>query len=238
MDIVTISGNMLGKSSYFTGTGYPCARILDAMDDFSPGFERRFLKYFPLTTVTKIEYVLTGIQTPQETGSCQVPLINPVVTTDISVDTSGMSLPGEYIIHILDIEYDPEGSDTNNEKITLLATNSSGNQEPLDLSKVFRLRVNGNNKTLPWILPMNVPTTFTKTFGFPNSTDDGQAVIITLTYGEYVFASYTYNPNTTKLLVLQEEKKENITGDLFSTGITLDISGLQFIIQYVLPNPK
>jgi hypothetical protein len=76
----------------------------------------------------------------------------------------------DYVIHIVNVEYDPEGSDTNNEKITLLANNISGNQSPVDLSKVFRLKVNGTNKTLPRILPMDTPTTFTKTFGFPNST--------------------------------------------------------------------
>ncbi|MEI8009537.1 MAG: hypothetical protein WCI00_09625 [bacterium] len=70
------------------------------------------------------------------------------------------------------MDYDPPGPDTNNEKITLLATNLSGDQTPLDLSKIFRLKVNGTNKTLPRILPINVPTTFIKTFGFPNSTDN------------------------------------------------------------------
>ena len=107
------------------------------------------------------------------------------------------------------MDYDPEGSDTNNETITLLATNLSGDQTPLDLSTIFRLKVNGTNKTLPRILPMNVPTTFTKTFGFPNSTDDGQKVIVQLTYGDYIFDTYTYDPN-----ILPEQE---ITGDVEST---------------------
>jgi len=71
----------------------------------------------------------------------------------------------------VDIDYDPKGSDTNNEKITLLASHISGNQLPLDLTKTFRITVNGRNKTLSGTLPMNIPTTITKTFGFPNSTD-------------------------------------------------------------------
>ncbi|MEI6774976.1 MAG: hypothetical protein WCL18_09785 [bacterium] len=86
------------------------------------------------------------------------------MVTDIS------SIVNEYTIRIMNVDYDPDGADTNNEKITLLASNVSGNQAPLDLSKVFRLKVNGTTKTLPWILPMNTPTTFVKTFGFPNST--------------------------------------------------------------------
>jgi hypothetical protein len=113
----------------------------------------------------------------------------------------------------------------------LLATNSSGDTTPLDLSNIFRLKVNGTNKTLPWILPINVPTTFTKTFGFPNSTDNGQSVIVQLTYGDYIFDSYTYNSNIPLL------PEEVITGDIQSTGLELDLSGLIFSITYILPNP-
>lgn len=82
---------------------------------------------------------------------------------------------------------------------------------------------------------MGVPTTFTKTFGFPNSTDDGQAVVVSLVYDDYVFATYTYNPNQP---VLPKELKEVITGDIQNTGVMLDLSGRQFTITYVLPNPK
>ncbi len=111
------------------------------------------------------------------------------------------------------MEYDPEGSDTNNEKITLLATSLSGDLTPLDLSKIFRLKVNGTNKTLPWMLPMNVPTTFTKTFGFPNSTEDGQEVVVQLTYGDHIFATYTYNPN---IPVADVETGTEITGEMIT----------------------
>ena len=73
MDIVYLSGDTLGNSSYFQNTNYQCARVLDALDYFSPGFERKFLKYLPVTTVTKIEYVevLTGDQSIS--GVCQTP---------------------------------------------------------------------------------------------------------------------------------------------------------------------
>jgi hypothetical protein len=121
----------------------------------------------------------------------------------------------------VNIEYDPEGSDTNNEKITLVATHRSGNQTPVDLSKTFRLKVNGTNKTLPWMLPVDVPTTFTKTFGFPNSTDDGQAVVVSLVYGEHIFDTYTYNPNQA---ILPKEIQELHTGDIQATGTLLDLS--------------
>jgi hypothetical protein len=91
-----------------------------------------------------------------------------------------------------------------------LATNLSGDTTPLDLNSIFRLKVNGTNKTLPRILPMNTPTTFTKTFGFPNSTDDGQSIVVQLTYGDYIFDTYTYNPNIPK-------EQELLTGDVQAT---------------------
>ena len=225
LDIVYISGNMLGKSSYFATGGYQCARIFDALDDFSPGFHQRFLKYFPVTTVTKIEYLplLTGNQSSSTT--CPVPETNTLLTWNIQVATSGLSIENDYTIEIIDIDYDPPGSDTDNEKITLLASNISGDQTPLDLSKIFRIKVNGTNKTLPWTLPMNVPTTFTKTFGFPNSTDSGQDVVVSLVYNDHIFDIYTYNPQK---LAPQKETQ------LLSTGYTVTsvIDGDTFHIKY------
>lgn len=60
MDIVAISGNSLGKSYYFGTRSGLCERIFDAVDDFSPGFERKFLKYMPVRTETEIVTILTG----------------------------------------------------------------------------------------------------------------------------------------------------------------------------------
>lgn len=134
-------------------------------------------------------------------------------------------IPQEYTIHILDVGYDPEGSDTDKEWIVLQATHISGNQSPLDLSKVFRLKVNGVNKTLPRTLPIGVPTTFTKTFGFPNSTKSGADVSVSLTYGDYTFDTYRYNPNN-----LDEDMKDVVS----STGSSVSsvIDGDTFRIKY------
>lgn len=74
MDIVYSSGNIVGKSTYFTSITQQCARVFAGVDDFSPGFEQKFLKYFPVHTVTKIEYAQTsssmssGVQICQSTG--------------------------------------------------------------------------------------------------------------------------------------------------------------------------
>ncbi|MCX6824331.1 MAG: hypothetical protein NT085_04345 [candidate division SR1 bacterium] len=231
MDIVLMSGNMIGKSSYFGSTSNQCARIMDVLDDFSPGFDQKFLKYFSGTTTTKIEYITITTGSQQGTGSCLLSGQDGLFSGENQVVMTGFK-PENYTIRITHVDYDPEGSDTNNEKVTLLATNLSGDTTPLDLSNVFRLRVNGTNKTLPRILPMNTPMTFTKTFGFPNSTDNGQSVVIQLTYGEYIFDTYTYNPN------IPVVSKEIITGDIQTSGTLFDLSGIKFSITYVLPNPK
>ena len=230
MDIVMMSGNIVGKSSYFWSTSNQCARIMDALDDFSPGFDKKFLKYFSGTTATKIEYVPIATGSQQGTGACLLSWQVGVFSWENQIVTTGFK-PENYTIHITNVDYDPEGSDTNNEKITLLATNLSGDMTPLDLSTIFRLKVNGTNKTLPRILPMNTPTTFIKTFGFPNSTDDGQSVIVQLTYGDYLFDTYTYNPT------IPEVPEKILTGNIQTTWTFLDLSWLQFSITYVLPNP-
>lgn len=225
LDIVYLSGNISGKSSYFWSTSQQCARIMDVLDDFSPGFEQRFLKYSPGITVTKIEYISVSTGNKSGTGSCQSPWPSVPFSWDTIVSTDISSMIGEYTIRILNIDYDPKGSDTNNEKITLLATHASGYQTPLNLSKTFRLTINGRNKTLSGILAMNVPTTFIKTFGFPNSTDSWQDVIVSLIYDDHVFDTYRYNP---KKLSSQDE----IT--LTTTGYTVSsvIDGDTFRIKY------
>jgi len=232
MDIVYLSGHIVGKSSYFGSRNSQCVRIMDVLDEFSPGFDQKFLKYFSGTTTTKIEYIALATGNQTATGTCLLSWQNDVFSWKTIVTTDVSWIESRYTIRIVNVDYDPEGSDTNNEKITLLATNVSGDTTPLDLSKLFRLKVNGTNKTLPRVLPINVPTTFTKTFGFPNSTDNGQSVIVQLTYGDYIFDTYTYTPTPPPL---QEE--EIMTWNLKLSWTLLDLSGLQFTITYVLPNP-
>lgn len=225
LDIVYSSWDIVGKSLYFGTGSHQCARIFDAIDDFSPGFKKEFLRYFPVTTLTKIEYLpaITGNQS--SSVNCPTSETLSISTGNIQVLTDTSSIENTYTISILDVEYDPPGSDTNNEKITLLAKNSSGDQTPLDLSNIFRLKVNGTNKTLPWILPMDVPTTFTKTFGFPNSTTSGQDVVILLTYNDHIFSTYTYNPQK-----LSPQKQQELTTTGYTVSSVLD--GDTFRIKY------
>ena len=64
MDIVYHSGENIGGSWYFNDTSVQCARVFDAIDYFSPGFDQKFLKYISGLTLTKIEYIeiMTGNQ--------------------------------------------------------------------------------------------------------------------------------------------------------------------------------
>lgn len=229
MDIVYHSGEMLGSSIYFGGTTRQCVQVLDSVDYFSPGFERRFLKYVSGLTMTKIEYLPAGTGNQISGNTCPSVATGGTFSWEKPIVITGLII-WEYTISIVDLVYDPEGSDTDNETVTLLAHHISGDTTPLDLSKTFRLKVNGTNKTLPRTLPMDKPTTFKKTFGFPNSTKDGSEVLVELTYSNHVFATYRYNPNLPK-------EEELLTGEVQETGLLLDLSWLQFVITYVLPNP-
>jgi len=67
VDVVYHSGEILGSSIYFDTTTVQCAHVLDSVDDFSPGFERKFLKYISGWTGTKIQYIFIDTGN-QETG--------------------------------------------------------------------------------------------------------------------------------------------------------------------------
>lgn len=102
--------------------------------------------------------------------------------------------PNDYQISIVNIDYDPEWSDTWKESITLYSNSS----KLLDLSQV-KMKINTTNKKLTWILKPDSSITLTWTFGFPNSTKDGSNVIVTIFAWDYILASYSYNPNKPKI---------------------------------------
>ena len=102
--------------------------------------------------------------------------------------------PSDYQISISYIDYDPEWSDSWNESITI----KSNSSKSLDLSKI-KMKVNATNKKLSWILEPNSSITLTWSFWFPNSTKDGSDVVVILFYDNYIFSTYTYNPNKPKV---------------------------------------
>ena len=102
--------------------------------------------------------------------------------------------PSDYQIYIIDINYDPEWSDSWNETITI----QSNSSKSLDLSKI-KMKVNSTNKKLTWILEPYSSITLTWSFWFPNSTKDNSDVVVILFYDNHIFSTYTYNPNKPKL---------------------------------------
>ena len=102
--------------------------------------------------------------------------------------------PSDYQLSITYIDYDPEWSDAWNESITI----ESKSSKSLDLSKI-KMKVNTTNKKLTWILEPNSSITLKWSFGFPNSTKDGSDVVVILFYDNYIFSTYTYNPNKPKV---------------------------------------
>ncbi len=220
MDIVYISWYSPDTSLYFNQSTYQCVRIFDEKNMFSPAFDKYFLKYLPTKTIKEIEYIASSTTT-----TWCLPDADPSLSYSGEKIAFTSGLLDQYDIRIVDIVYDPPGSDTHNEQITLFATHRDGDTTPLDM-KWFKLVVNGNNKTLSGILLMNTPTIFTKTFGFPNTSSWSTPVIIQLTYQGYVFDTYTYIPTSW----LNKKDQETLT----STGyyVSSVIDGDSFRIKY------
>lgn len=105
-----------------------------------------------------------------------------------------------YNIHIDSIDYDPEWSDTNNEKITLFMENWS----PVDLSQ-FHILINGTKKKLKETLTPWIPLILVWTYGFPNA----KQTCVVLQYQDHVYDSYCYDP---------EEDKQKAEESLFRSG--------------------
>ena len=102
--------------------------------------------------------------------------------------------PSDYQISIIDVNYDPDWSDSWNETITI----KSNSSKSLDLSKI-KMKVNATTKKITWTLEPYSTLTLKWSFGFPNSTKDGSDVVVILFYNNHIFATYTYNPNKPKI---------------------------------------
>lgn len=120
--------------------------------------------------------------------------------------------PSDYKLSITHIDYDPEWSDSWNETITIQSKSSKS----LDLSEI-KMKVNTTNKKLTWILEPYSSLTLTWSFWFPNSTKDNSDVVVILFYDNYIFSTYTYNPNKPKVEIPQWAVKvySVIDGDTF-----------------------
>ena len=236
MDIVTISSKIVGSSLYFGWNHSECMRKLDTRGRFSPWFDEYFLRYFAGTTWYKIVCERpTTITSPivQITGNVTsgTTISGNVVTGTISSWASGSLIP-DYMrksVHIDYIDYNPPGSDTNNEKITFVAPLLSGD---IDFSQWRYLMIGTRKRYLRGTLSSQNALTLQASFSFPNSTKES-SVIVQLWNQETLVDSYSYVP--------QEEAKPLTGKDELSGNL---LSGNEFLftweakILWIIPNPK
>ncbi|MCF7834790.1 thermonuclease family protein [Candidatus Gracilibacteria bacterium] len=216
LDIVYYFNPNNSQSSYFDGLYSSCARIFNYNDNYSPGFDRTLLSYFPQGLpiyLDKIVYVGGG-----GSCSCSNSIINTGQSSNSNTSTNiDPNLLSDQI-KILFIEYDPEGSDTNNESITL---QSFANQD-IDLDN-YRLQVVGktSKKTVRGdILHSLSIESFTGNYQFPNS-----ASCINLLYDYYILDTYCYSGTSDNSS--QEEPLENTNYSSQSFGI-LEIVNIEY----------
>ncbi|HOQ79112.1 MAG TPA: thermonuclease family protein, partial [Candidatus Absconditabacterales bacterium] len=125
-------------------------------------------------------------------------------------------------IKIKHIDYDPPGSDKDNETITLLLL--TGTQ--VDLSKYTLQYIKegkATNKSLKGILTFGAEQTFKGDYTLPNSTQDKNPVIVhILNPNQQIVDTYIYNPNKIKEIPDGEYKVISIID-----GDTIKISYLE-----------
>ena len=172
LDKVDMLVREAGYSSYIRWIG--CQRVADEVDNFSPGFAREYLSYFP-QGAEKIITVTQQIIVPSGWWSC---------SGDIQTGSVAATATGDFVIDLLSIDYDPPGSDTNTESIVL----RSLVDYPLDLS-VYALRLSTRNwlQYLWWVLEPEEEIKLTGNFRFPNA-----GACVDLLYGDFVVDSYCY----------------------------------------------
>lgn len=172
LDKVDIQVREDGYSSYIYWTW--CQRVGDVVDNFSPGFARDYLSYFP-EGAEKIVTVTQQIVVPSGWGSC---------SGDLQTGSIQATATGDFVMEFISIDYDPLWSDTDRESITL----RSLVDYPLDLS-VYALRLSTRNwlQYLRWVLEPEEEITLTGNFRFPNA-----GACVDLLYGDFVVDSYCY----------------------------------------------
>ena len=114
----------------------------------------------------------------------------------------------DYQVKIEDLIYDPPGSDTNKETITLLLTKGEG----LDLKKTT-LVIDGKNKKINGILKYWESKTLVGNFGFPNTKKDKSNVVVQLKLWNQLLDTFIYSisdKSTSEKEKKQENKKEGI----------------------------
>lgn len=230
LDIVSISDERAGSSLYFRGNSSGCIRKMDTRGRFSPWFDEEYLRYFPGTTWYKIicdkPVATSAISSTwsQSTGNSATGTATPVASGTIIPDFMRKSVRIDFV------DYNPAGSDTNNEKITFIASQLSGE---LDLSSGRYLMIGTRKRYLWWVISHTNALTLQASFSFPNSSKNWLPNVIQLWNKETLVDSYSYFP---------EEEKKELTGENILSGDLL--TGEEFLswweakILWIIPNPK
>jgi hypothetical protein len=158
---------------------------------------------------------------------CYTPSTSSSTQTSSPYQFTSTSFYTDRIVDIVDLEYDPEGNDTDREMITIVMT---GWQSSVDLSKLY-LRFGTTKRYLNGMLYSDTQTIVTGNYQMPNS----KQTCVDLMEWSHIFDTYCYDP-------LWEDPTELIstgtiqTGDQIITDSKEYYSGLQ--LQRILPNPK
>lgn len=143
----------------------------------------------------------------------------------------------KFKLKLWEIVYDPPGSDTNNEIITIISNESF----PIDL-KDFRIRVSTTNKRIDQTIVANQTLVITKTRWLSNS----KHTCIQLVLLDYIFDEKCYDPSLEKHeidlnVVITGEILEDESDEVFS-WLSLIWKGKyiswSLVINAVLPNPS
>jgi len=227
VDILSLSAN---KSAYLSAWD-SCKRLFYTTKNFSPWLDdTKFFKYITeWASTTSIIYVPSGgwwSSCPvcnscsantwnQTTTWIQAPISNP--QTDISSQ-----------IKLINIDYDPEGNDTDRESITLQSLSN------LDINLTsYRLQVvwQTSKKTIRWdILWANQTQTFIWNYQFPND-----AHCVNLLLWEDILDTFCYISKANIIGKLNPEDPSFTWENIFSWAL-FSLTWFQFHITSILPN--
>lgn len=229
LDIIKLTQTKSGKSAYHQWNSQWCTRMFDQVSDFSPWFDQKFLDFFQIDSEPKIEYIKIwggggSCSCPTKEDLCPAKKDNKKESTETKVqededkenenkkDTPPTLDIENYQIKIEHIDYDPEGSDTGKESITMILTQG----ESLDLS-LLTLNINGKTKKMKGVLEQGISQTFVGNFWFPNSSKTSDTILVQLKYKDKILDSYYY-----KLSSKEKVKKEQISKEGIKVFSVLD----------------
>ncbi len=194
LDIIYLTWENTGSSLYYDAHDRNCAKVFDQTGDFSPGFEKKFLDYFAVSTEPKVEYITVG----NAVGwTCPICPLGELWTGNTSSETTGnqrLSTYDSYDIIINSLDYIWDSWDGSLQKITLTASSSSWDSPAVDLSQWFYLQVGSKKKYLSGLLNLNIQTPFVGNFNFLKTQLKIWARMVSLNRNDVIFDTYSYQP--------------------------------------------